>query len=561
MAKFNRNLQVPVKSPVRSTGMSGRTHEGAPAYERDAESELFLLAIALMGADKAFYESADSRLARLAGLSASVAISNPSWLPGFMPLLRNVIGMRTASVIIAAEAAHAMAEAKQPGARQLVSAALQRADEPAEFLAYWFSHWGRKLPIAVKRGLADAVFRLYTERAYLTPGYDSREASLRMADVIEIVQPRYNRKAYGTWRDYLYRFIIEERHGRGTEIPASLATLRANQALMAAAAEDPRALLDPQALNAAGVKWQNAKSLAGRRVPAKEMWEALIPSMFPLALLRNLRNFDQAGVSDAVAEFVATRLSNPTPVREARLLPFQFLAAHRAVSSFRWAHALERGMGHSLSNVPSLRGRTLVLVDRSPSMWMQKLSDKSDMLWADAAAVFGAALALRAENADLAEFWAHSRAVPFRKDEPVLRLVEKFSYQPEPGGTDIPMAVRQHLKPHHNRVVIITDEQTRAGYLPSNVGGRMYGYGNPAGMPETLIDDLVPKSTPLYMWNFGGYKEGAAPSGTTNRHTLGGLSDHAFSIIPLLEARRDASWENLFALGRKQPEQAEEARD
>src|SRR5690606_27542335 len=40
---------------------------------------------------------------------------------------------------------------------------------------------------------------------------------------------------------------------------------------------------------------------------------------------------------------------------------------------------------------------TLVLVDRSPSMWGQRMSARSDMPWADAAAIFGAAVALRAE--------------------------------------------------------------------------------------------------------------------------------------------------------------------
>jgi hypothetical protein len=89
-------------------------------------------------------------------------------------------------------------------------------------------------------------------------------------------------------------------------------------------------------------------------------------------------------------------------------------------------------------------------------------------------------------------------------------------------------------------VVIVTDEQTQAGYLPSNM------HHQHGGMPPTLIDDLVPKTVPLYMWNFGGYSRGAAPSGTGNRVTLGGLSDFAFRLIPILEAGRDCRWDDLF---------------
>ena len=61
-------------------------------------------------------------------------------------------------------------------------------------------------------------------------------------------------------------------------------------------------------------------------------------------------------------------------------------------------------------------------------------------------------------------------------------------------------------------------------------------------MRETQIDDLVPKATPVYMWNMAGYKPGAMPSGSTGRHTFGGLTDQAFRMIPLLERGRDARW-------------------
>jgi hypothetical protein len=84
-------------------------------------------------------------------------------------------------------------------------------------------------------------------------------------------------------------------------------------------------------------------------------------------------------------------------------------------------------------------------------------------------------------------------------------------------------------------VVIVTDEQTRPGYLPSNA--ERYG-----GMRETAVDEVVPKNVPVYMWNFSGYTHGAAPSGTTNRHTFGGLSDAAFRVVPLLEAGHSQGW-------------------
>jgi hypothetical protein len=307
--------------------------------------------------------------------------------------------------------------------------------------------------------------------------------------------------------------------------------LRSRAELLALPVTERRAVLaNPEWLQSAGMTWEAVAGWLQGPMDA-EAWAAVIPSMGLMALTRNLRNFDQAGVSDAVAARVAAKLADPEHVRRSKQFPFRFLAAYRAAPSLRWAYPLEQALGHSLANVPALSGRTLVLVDRSPSMWFQKFSAHSDMPWADAAAIFGAAIAMRAEHADLVEFGIANAAVKYGQNESLLKILERFR---QLNGTDIPTAVRQHYK-GHDRVVIVTDEQTRPGWLPSNA--TPYGGGG-----EARIDDLIPAHVPLYMWNFGGYTRGAAPSGSGNRHTFGGLSDAAFRLIPLLEARKNAAW-------------------
>ena len=61
-------------------------------------------------------------------------------------------------------------------------------------------------------------------------------------------------------------------------------------------------------------------------------------------------------------------------------------------------------------------------------------------------------------------------------------------------------------------------------------------------MGETFTDSLIPAHIPVYMWNFAGYSRGAAPAGHGNRHTMGGLTDQAFRMVPLLEAGKRAAW-------------------
>lgn len=526
MSRFNTTTARTVaRSPVTSEAVpSGLTHEGAPGYARDAKSELFLLAVAYMGSDGTFYESGKERDARFADLVRKVTTGDPAWTAGFIPWLRNTANMRTASLVAAAEALKAMLDAGLPGGRKLIGAALQRADEPGELLAYWHSLYGRNEPKPLKRGIADAVTRLYTEYALLK--YDTDTHGYRFGDVIERVHVTGGHpEVKGTWKGALYEHAIDRRHGRGSEIPEELAMIRANAALRRRAAEDPAVLLDAAALKAAGMTWEDALSLAGSKIAKRDLWAALIPSMGFMAQLRNLRNFDDAGVPDEVTGDVVARLTDPEQVAKSRQFPFRFLAAYRAAPSLRWSYPLERALSLSLANVPELRGRTLILVDRSGSMF-DGISQRSGLNRADTAALFGSAVALRCEHGDLVEFGTHSQPVQFRGAESLLKVIGRFTPM---GGTNTADAIRRHYRDtFHSRVVIITDEQAWGGYRGAE----------PAS--------CVPAHVPVYTWNLAGYERGHATSGSANRHTFGGLTDSAFRMISLLEAGRDATWEDIF---------------
>lgn len=566
MGKFNKpNTRPAVSSAVKTNATSTTvTGEGGPGYLRDAKGEAFLLAVTNTVGDDTFYENARDRDDRYTTLIRRLAVEDPAWTAEMLGWLRTSGNMRSAAIVGAAEYVKGRLDAGEAGTRpgrihetkdpktgafqgdslsysaysnrRVIDSVLQRADEPGELIAYWTSKYGRNIPKPVKRGIADAVSRLYTERSLLK--YDTDSKGYRFGDVIDLVHPvaGSHAEAWRAWQGELFKFALDSRHGRNIEMEALsgvLPMVHANHVLrwMVNHGGKPEALLNPDNLRGAGMTWEDALSLAGSKVDKRALWEALIPSMGYMALLRNLRNFDQAGVSDEIAEQVTARLADPEQVAKSRQFPFRFLSAYRAVPSLRWAWPLERALNHSLANVPTLPGRSLVLVDRSPSMWQQRFSGRSTMPWADAAAVFGAALALRAANADLVEFGIDNNPVHFRPGESVLKVIERFR---QLNGTDIPSAVAAHLA-GHDRVIIVTDEQTRPGWLPSN--GEYYGGG-----PARRIDDLIPQGTPLYMWNFGGYQAGAAPSGGGNRHTLGGLSDAAFRLIPLLEAGRNAGW-------------------
>ncbi|MFJ2833387.1 TROVE domain-containing protein [Streptomyces sp. NPDC087263] len=523
MARFNtKSAKAQSTSRVTSTGRVLRTFQGGRGSERDKHSELFLLAVANFVSQQTFYETGADRDDRFAALLRELAVADPSWTAALLGWLRGEGNLRTASIVGAAEYVKARLDAGAtdgPANRQVIDSVLRRPDEPGELLAYWTARYGRNVPKPVKRGIADAVRRLYSGKSLLK--YDTASKGYRFGDILNLVHAAPDPGK--AWQGELFQYALDRRHNPDTAVPpASNSVLIAHRELMALPVAERRAVVTAsdgaERLAAAGMTWE---VLAGwlQGPMDKAAWEAVIPSMGAMALVRNLRNFDEAGVSDEVAAQVAARISDPAEVARSRQFPFRYLAAYQHAPSLRWSYPLEQALGHSLANVPALPGRTLVLVDRSGSMFYSRLSDRSELNRADAAAIFGTALALRAADADLVEFGTSSKSVKFRRGESVLKVLERFG---DLGGTNTTEAVRQHYK-KHDRVLIVTDEQAAASY-----------YGD--------ATEQVPAQVPVYTWNLAGYQAGHGPSGHGNRHTFGGLSDAAFRMVPLLESARDADW-------------------
>lgn len=521
MSKFNKiRVKVAALSPIVTGRLAtGRTHEGAPGYARDVKGELFLLAVSNMAGEDTFYETGARRDDRYTRLVGEVAVADPQWTAAFLAWLRTGANTRSASLAGALEAAKAMLAANISGGRQLIASVLQRADEPGEALAYWASRYGRAIPKPVKRGVADAVARLYTEYGLLK--YDTAGKGFRFADVIDLAHP----VPVAPWQGDLFKVALERRHQRDTLSIDAMPMLVANTELRAAAATDPAVLVDADRLKAAGMTWEDVLSLAGSTVDKRQLWQALIPSMGYMALLRNLRNFDEAGVPDEVAATVAARLADPVQVAKSRQFPFRFLAAYEQAPSLRWGHALDKALQASLGNLPALTGRTLILVDTSASMTQRGMSARSKMTPAKAAAVFGVAFGVKGEKVDLHGF---ADGV-FRHDVPkgasVLKEIDRFVARTgEVGhGTQIAASLQASFK-GHDRVVIISDMQTMDG-----------GYGKG-------VSQAVPPNVPIYGFNLGGYQHTAYATGSTNRHEFGGLTDATFRMIPLLEAGKNANW-------------------
>lgn len=535
MSKLSKLTPPPPRGPIATEPEpSGLTHEGAPGYQYDPRSALYLLAVSNMVGEDTFYENARSRDDRYVQAVRQVAAVDPEWLLGLIGWLRRDAGMRSASVVAAVEAANWTKGTEYP--RRFIAAGLDRADEPGDVLAYWVAKYGRPLPSWLKRALADAADRLYTERAVFK--YDGTNQPVRFGDVLEMADPRHLPPS--TKRSALWHFILERRRGRSPGYVPELPLVRERAELerkvraAAEAGQDVLPILTPDALRAAGHSWETVPNLLHPGGWTAKAWESIIPSMGYFALLRNLRNFDQAGISKGASLTVAGRLVDPAEIVRARILPMQFLAAYRAVSNDFWLPLLGEALEVSLRNVPELPGTTAVLIDTSASMNDTFSRDGTLRRW-DAAAVFGIALARRNGSEEVQSFSTRQSYFSVPRGSSVMNLVERFKAEHfHNGGTATSAAIRDAATRwgRSTRAVILTDEQAshdRSG--AASHGGILLD-----------LDDLTVRGGRTYTFNLAGYQRGHAP--TADRHiVVGGLSDRAFDMMAALEAGKgDWPW-------------------
>lgn len=519
MSKFNTGQTTPREArsttPISTTTVVAPTHEGGAGFLRDAKSELFLLSVTNMVGEDTFYESATDRDARFAALVRQVTQEDPTFVVKLLPWLRTEAFMRSAPLVAAAE----YARAEGPGVRQVVDSVVRRADEPAEMLAYWLGTYGRKVPRGIKRGLADAVRRLYTERNVLK--YDGQDKPVRFADVIELVHPEPSNE----YQALLFKHIIDRRHNRPDAVPAELAILVEDHRLQRLPVEDRLANLDA----AVRARWSWERLLSWLPAEHKtKAWEALVPNMGYMALLRNLRNIEAAGVDKAVIDAVVARLSDPEAVAGSMQFPYRFLSAWKATQSMTFGPALETALDLSCSNIPELTGDTLVLIDVSSSM-NATLSAKTQVQRWEAGALFAFALAKRAERVRVVLFGTNSKEIVVGKASSVLRSIQAVPSQGASlgWGTNAHPALYRHYR-GEQRVVIFTDEQVH---------------------PHASVEPQVPV---LYTFNLGGYRVAGFEGGKPGRHTLGGFSDATFRLMALVEQFQSGGWDALFTTQRSE---------
>jgi 60 kDa SS-A/Ro ribonucleoprotein len=413
-----------------------RTHEGGPARHISPELQLRRSVLACLLWENQFYEEGVEIAGRIRELVPKVA---PEQVVALAAEARVNMKLRHAPLMLVREMARHATHRKYVA--ETLERVIQRADELAEFMAIYWKDGRVPLSGQVKKGLA-AAFGKFDE--YQLAKYN-RDGPIKLRDVLFLTHA----KPIGQAQADLWKRLAE----------GTLAT--------------------PDT-------WEVALSAGGDK---RAHWERLLSErkLGALALLRNLRNMEQAKVDERL---IFTALKE---MKTDRVLPFRFIAAARYAP--QWEETLEGAMFSCVAGRPQMQGKTVLLVDVSGSM-DARLSGKSDMTRADAG--YGLALLLRevCEEVEIFSFSDHTKRIAARRG---FALRDALHGSQPHSGTELGNAVKE-VQGQYDRLIVITDEQavdsvsapTATGYVINVASYRNgVGYGkwmHIDGWSEAVID-------------------------------------------------------------------------
>jgi hypothetical protein len=382
------------------------TYEGAPARELTAEQKLRRSVLSCLLWEDEFYEDGQTIADRIFALAADVA---PETVAALAIEAREQMKLRHAPLLLVC------ALVKTGGAlvAPTIERVIQRADELTELVSIYWRNGKKSLSKQMKLGLAKAFTKF---DAYQLAKYD-RDGPVKLRDVLFLCHAKPKDEAQAE----LWKQLVD------------------------------KTLTSPDT-------WEVA--LSGGADKAETFTRLLAGHKLGyLALLRNLRNMDQAGVDEALVKdaIIARKGAD-------RVLPFRYVAAARAAP--RYEPWLDQALAETILEQPVLSGRTIVLVDVSGSMeW--KLSARSDLTRMDAAATLASIV-----PGDVRVFTFSNEVVevpPRRGMAGVDAVIRSQGH----GGTELGKAVTTINAIKHDRLIVITDEQSHDA-VPDPVAKQAY---------------------------------------------------------------------------------------
>lgn len=499
---------------------------GHKAYKNSPKMELVNATISTF-IENSYYEKGEKRLTRITELIQKIGDKDPEFVAKLALYIRGEAHMRSSFHAIVGELSRV--HRGDDLIARVIAKGAERPDDLTEILGYI----GKPVPNQVKKGIAKAMQKF---DEYQLGKYRGNNKEFSLTDAMRMFHP-----VPPQGKDELYEKI-------------SLGKLRSKNT------------------------WE-------RRLSGGENKGAVFKDLLQnkelgyMALLRNLRSILQADDPDTIT-LVAEYLANENAVKGSKQLPFRFLSAYDAIypstvkgvaptgslvfekdsdAASLLLEALNKAIGYSVQNIPSLPGRTLILSDNSGSMrgdshGSSAVSAYSSRTTADIANLFSVLYWLRAENTSIGLFGDRLVQPKLNREKSIFENYDIVNSQAKRCGPLTEQGIFDAFsdlidsKRKVDRIVVFSDMQIGNG-ATSNRG--WYGTAMHSTTAPGTFNKLYQKymsmfpDTYVYSVDLRGY--GTTVFGS-NVLELSGWSDKIFDVMQLMETDKDAFIKKIEAI-------------
>lgn len=477
-------------------------HEGAEAFRMSPEMELYT-AVVTSALEKMFYEGKQDRVRRIAELVGKV---DPVFVAKLAVYTRREMNLRSIPLVLLVELAKV--HSGDNLVARAVSQTVLRADEIAELLMcyQWLNPSDGiktlgKLSRGIQNGLKES-FNRFDE--YQFAKYDRQGQAVRLRDALFLVHPKAKDEAQQALFDKIAAGTLETPYTWETELSA----------------------LGQQAF----------RSPIEKEIAFRAKWEELIDSrkLGYMAMLRNLRNILEVGVSAGHIANVCAFLSDSEQVRRSRQFPFRFLSAYIETANIHSVHtasvltALEKAAEAAAENIAGFGSKTSVLLacDTSRSM-LNRLSQHSSVQYYDIGLMLAMLLQSRCESVMTGMFASFWTVIGLPRTGILANTLSLRNRAGEVGYSTnghLPLEYLVRNKIKMDKVMMFTD-------------GQLWNSGDGNGtLSESWKEykSLFPKAK-LYLFDLAGYGQAPIRIVEGDVALISGWSDRVFDILQAVE--------------------------
>lgn len=484
-----------------------KNHQNEKAFMMTPKMELYTTVVT-WNLNNSFYEKSEDRLTRLRSL---IAKCDPVFVGKLAIYTRTKMHMRSVPLVLVTELAKM--HSGDNLVAQVTNGVICRADEITELLACYEMMNERqgtkklnRLSKQLQKGLMMA-FNKFDE--YQFAKYN-RDSAIKFRDALFLVHPKAKNELQQDLFDKIAKDTLQTPYTWETELSA---------------------------LGKVGFDSTETKAIAFRH-----KWEELIESnkLGYMAVLRNLRNILEAGVSYSHIEQVCDTLTDPAKVIKAKQFPYRYLSAYRELLTARnvlndgytaeLLDALEIAVQISTNTIKGFDQDTHVLLACDVSGSMQKaVSENSKVLLYDIGLMLAMLLQARCKNVRVGMFGDIWKTIIVPKRNILANVQEFYKREGEVGYSTNGYRVIEDLllrKKKMDKIMLFTDCQLWNSDPAS---------GKDIQSMWLRYKREVATDARLYLFDLGGYGQAPLQLLQNEVYLIAGWSDKIFDVLDALE--------------------------